>query len=382
MKIRILAMLLVALAIGTTRLAGPAEAAKTTAPYKILEPIHQDNLLIFPVIARNMQDTSQFVTLDEGMRSGEVVVTETGHSTTMIRHRPGSPVAAGGAQVNQLVLVNNSNRPLLLLAGEIVTGGKQDRVVGSDRIVPPKSEPIDLSVFCVEHGRWTGPSEKFSASAPIMAQPSVRKQAMAARDQRQVWAEVESSRQAMAMDGGAGGSAAAAPSTTSYAAAMAAPVYRAKVEQVAAPLERSYDALIGKLRERNAVGVVVAINNRLEWFDVFASESLLQKYWPKLVRSYAAESLTNRNSAAKPPSIDDAQHFLEALNGGREISQTEDDVYRQTEIVGTGWKAFRLTSLLPKTGFDVHVAKMTTATTTTTDVKTPPDMMMRRRVVE
>jgi len=32
--------------------------------------------------------------------------------------------------VNRLVLVNNSKRPLLLLAGEIVTGGKQDRVIG------------------------------------------------------------------------------------------------------------------------------------------------------------------------------------------------------------------------------------------------------------
>jgi hypothetical protein len=163
---------------------------------------------------------------------------------------------------------------------------------------------------------------------------------------------------------------------------MAAPVYRAKVEQVAAPLEHSYEALMGKLRERNAVGVVVAINNRLEWFDVFASESLLQKYWPKLVRSYAAESLTNRDSAAKPPSLDDAQRFLETLNGEREVSQTEDDVYRQTEIVGTGWKAFRLTSLLPKTGFDVHLAKMTTVTAAPAGAKAPPDTVMRRRVVE
>ena len=62
------------------------------------------------------------------------------------------------------MLVNNSKRPLLLLAGEIVTGGKQDRVIGKDRIVPAESDPVDLSVFCVEPGRWVATSEHFGAS--------------------------------------------------------------------------------------------------------------------------------------------------------------------------------------------------------------------------
>ena len=60
-----------------------------------------------------------------------------------------------------MVLVNNSKRPLILLAGEIVTGGKQDRVIGKDRIIPAESDPIDLGVFCVEPGRWVGSSDRF-----------------------------------------------------------------------------------------------------------------------------------------------------------------------------------------------------------------------------
>ncbi|MEI9970328.1 MAG: DUF6569 family protein [Terracidiphilus sp.] len=60
----------------------------------------------------------------------------------------------GGDEVNTLVLVNHSKRPLLLLAGEIVTGGKQDRIVAKDRIVPADADPIDLGVFCIEPGRW------------------------------------------------------------------------------------------------------------------------------------------------------------------------------------------------------------------------------------
>jgi hypothetical protein len=65
------------------------------------------------------------------------VVTEYGNAQGLIRRRHTTPaVMRESAQVNKLVLINNSKRPLLLLAGEIVTGGKQDRVIGKDRIVP------------------------------------------------------------------------------------------------------------------------------------------------------------------------------------------------------------------------------------------------------
>jgi hypothetical protein len=81
--------------------------------------------------------------------------------------------------VNTLVLVNHSKRPLLLLAGEIVTGGKQDRIVAKDRIVPADADPIDLGVFCIEPGRWTESSANFGAAGKsalksFMVQPEVR----------------------------------------------------------------------------------------------------------------------------------------------------------------------------------------------------------------
>ncbi len=125
--------------------------------YSLLSPIRSGNLTVFPVVASKSYDTVEFLTLDEGLRSGDVVVTEAGQARGLIRHRPRDPAImhpVRDAEVNRLVLVNNSKRPLLLLAGEIVTGGKQDRVIGKDRIVPAESDPVDLSVFCVEPGRW------------------------------------------------------------------------------------------------------------------------------------------------------------------------------------------------------------------------------------
>src|SRR5215831_7876465 len=163
--------------------------------YKLLDPITHGNLTVFPVVSARSHDTSQFLTLDEGIRSGEVVVTEVGNLHTMVRRHPLPNGFGGGARVNNLVLVNNSERPLILLAGEIVTGGKQDRVVGKDRIVPAESDPVDLGVFCVEPHRWVEKASSvhgsaFDTHASVMAQPSVRKQAMAEKNQEAVWAEV------------------------------------------------------------------------------------------------------------------------------------------------------------------------------------------------
>ena len=143
----------------------PAGGMPPTSAYTVLAPIRHGNLTIFPVVALRSFDTEEFLTLDEGLRSGEVIVTESGSVQPLMRRRrtPTPP----GPQVNQLVLVNNSKRPLILLAGEIVTGGKQDRVIGKDRIIPGESDPIDLGVFCVEPGRWVGASDRFGAVGTV-----------------------------------------------------------------------------------------------------------------------------------------------------------------------------------------------------------------------
>jgi hypothetical protein len=112
-----------------------------------------------------------------------------------------------------------------------------------------------------------------------------------------------------------------------------------------------------QLRDRNAVGVVVAVNGEIIWADIFASPSLLEKYWPKLVRSYAAEAMVERANG-KHVREAAAEAFLENLQGNHEVVDTEAGIFRQAEISGSNYKVFQLTSLLPNTGFDVHVAKM------------------------
>src|SRR3984957_16208968 len=169
---------------------GATPPGKQEGEWRLLEPVSYENLTVFPVVSLSGYDTRTFLTLEDGLSSGEVTVREQG-ADVIYRNRDGSrPVAQnyGGPSVNQLVLVNHSKRPLLLLAGELISGGKQDRVIGKDRIVAPFGEPLPLNVFCVEHGRWSSGS-RFSA-AKTMVHPSVREQAALAKDQNEVWSAV------------------------------------------------------------------------------------------------------------------------------------------------------------------------------------------------
>ena len=67
--------------------------------------------------------------------------------------------------------------------------------------------------------------------------------------------------------------------------------------------------------------------------------------------------MTSANSAAAPD-MHDAQLYMNNLSGGREIVETEASVYRRTDITGDGYRVFELMSLLPRTGFIVHITKM------------------------
>jgi hypothetical protein len=391
MKMPVVGLLVLALPVALVLASAAVGVAGEPAPivndYKLLDPITHGDLTVFPVVSAKTHDTTGFLTLDEGVRSGEVVVTEVGNLHSPMQRRPLPQHYSGGAQVNTLVLVNNSQRPLILLAGEIVTGGKQDRVVAKDRIVPAESDPVDLGVFCVEPHRWVESSYKFDAHASVMAQPSVRKKAMAEKDQQQVWAEVNSAKSTMtanvlaaapsaspsgrSVGSGSGGGMGVAgqnsavfaanlgqlDATSSYAAARANAEVQKQVESITVPMQKSYESLIKQLRNRNAVGVVVAVKGRIVWADLFASTALLDKYWPKLLQSYAAEALTAPGER-REVSSSDARKFLDNWQANHETVDSEPGLYRQRELVGDSFRAFELTSLLPRAAFDVHLSKM------------------------
>jgi hypothetical protein len=325
--------------------------------WRLLDPVKHENISIFPVVSASAQDTSVFLTLDEGLSSGEVLVSEQG-AAGLARTRDGHPAVIPdynrtSASVNQLVLVNRGKRPLLLLAGELVSGGKQDRIIAKDRIVAPGSDPLPLDVFCVEHGRWSSGAQ-FSAAKTIV-HPSVREQAAIKQDQQEVWSAV------------AGGSTAVAPPAAPEARLSARAVTEAitveaptqsykniyekgrvggSVDEFVDQLQKRFARATSGLKGEHVVGVVVAYGGEVAWSDIFASSDLFDHYWSKLLRSYAVEALA-RPTLRDVASSDDAREFLRHLNG-RETQESEPGVYRWCETTQGNLALIELDALQPK----------------------------------
>jgi len=355
--------------------ASASRGAGTPAPgqpaWRLLDPIRYENLTIFPVVSSQDADTSDFATLDDALASGQAVVTEQGNY--MRRTRDGAPDARAysGAQVNQLVLVSRGKKPLVLLAGEVISGGKQDRIIGKDRIIPVGAPPLPLDVFCVERGRWTDGSAKF-AGAKMMAHPSVREKAAVDQSQAQVWAAVrgqasmssnlEVSRGASAGATASAGAPASAPpvlssSQTAEVIASVAPTESYKqiyesprvgnsVEAFAEQVERRFNRSTSGLKRERVIGIVVAFGGEVAWSDAFASSQLFEIYWPKLLRSYVVEALT-RAASQENASLEDARDFLRPATGHYR-EETEPGVYRWRESTEGKSAQIELEALAPK----------------------------------
>jgi hypothetical protein len=348
--------------IPTTACACGSEAGGDTEQgWRLAKPVTYENLTIFPVVAAQDYDTSGFETLDEALASGDALVSEQGSSMQRTRDGREHPSYNSGAQVNQLVLVNRGKRPLLLLAGEVVSGGKQDRIIGKDRIVPIGAPPLPLDVFCVEHGRWTSGTDKFAA-AKTMVHPSVREKAAVDQDQGKVWAAVRGD---TAQEGRVGAARSGAPSAApqfssealSSVIASSAPtqsyrqIYQSRavgssVESFAEEIQRRFDRAVNGMKGERVVGVVVAYGGEIAWSDAFASSELFESYWPKLLRSYVVEALT-RPATRENASFEEARDFLRPASG-HVREESDPGVYRWSERTEGHRTEIALESLRPK----------------------------------
>jgi hypothetical protein len=324
------------------------------SPYKVLEPMTGGNLQIFPVVSTVEYPPGVYLTLAEGLATGDVVIMERGKWEEIQKLRtPGvlaPPTKAESPQVGKLVLVNKTRKPLMMLGGEVLTGGKQDRVVGNDRLVPANSGAVDLDVFCVEPHRWKGLSEKFGG-AGFLLQPSVRLTTISTQNQRQVWNAVGE-----AQKSAAGAVGAEKLGSSSYAAVMDHQGVRAKMGEVTGPIGQQYEVRKADLKFRNMVGVVVAIDGRPVWADVFATTDMLEQYWPKLLMSYAAEAVTRQRASGSRSSGVQAEEFLRGMDQVKEQSSRKSDLSEQVTMCGGGYRATEVRSR--DEGYVLHTALM------------------------
>jgi hypothetical protein len=271
--------------------AGPGSAAAAEpggeaipALVKVLEvgkPVSHEGLTIVPIYSRKVFDPAEYVTLEDAVKMKWIEIAE-----------------VDGGRVPQVKISNLSKHVLFLMAGEILDGARQDRILAADVLLNPGTKDLLAPVFCVEQGRWTYSSPTFSSKANL-GTVALRSQAMAQAPaaQSRIWSEVQAQNDKLAVASGTG----------AYQAA-----YDKKENQEAiAGFERKMSEEL-RLAE-DTVGVVIGLGGRVVSADVFANAYLFKKQWPKILKSSALSALR----AGKPGQMGqkDAADFLKGLAG-------------------------------------------------------------------
>jgi ARG and Rhodanese-Phosphatase-superfamily-associated Protein domain len=288
-------------------------------PYRISGPVIHENLAIYFVHGPSAAGPVP-LTLQEALAQGSAQVRETGN-------------------VNQLEVENTGDTEVFIQSGDIVKGGRQDRVLTVSLIIPPHSGPMPIASFCVEQGRWSGrgkedahrfatantsvPSReaKIAMKAPVAAppaparsRPSYMSSLDVSRRQQEMWNDVAKTQDKLAR---------------AIAAPVAMPESRSSLQLSLEneKLKEAQAAYVKALKEAgeaadDIIGYVFAINGKLNSADLYPSNGLFRKMWPKLLDANAVEAIGDKSAAgAAPPSDADVLAFLKAAEAGKAVEQ-------------------------------------------------------------
>lgn len=179
-----------------------------------------------------------------------------------------------GGRVNQVRLENRGERPIFIMAGEVLSGARQDRILQKDVWLPGYSGPVIVSAFCVEHGRWSYKSDhRHFESKGTLSNVKVRQSAMV-EGQDKVWASVAETCRAGKVE---------APTGSLNAVYEDAEMRRRIVRW-----EDDLRNLPDDFPTMN--GAALQVGGRILAVDLFPDRRIFLALWPKLLKSYALEA--------------------------------------------------------------------------------------------
>ena len=265
------------------------------------EKYRYGSLQLYPIFASSFfltyhEQLGPYLSLQEALDQKKIVITE----LTAKEDQQTAPSAAQGdrsldeADVNKLFVENISSDTIIILGGEVVRGGKQDRMIAQDFMVLPHSGKLDIAVYCVEHGRWTGSEVGDFEIAMDVAPNKVRKAAKADAAQEKVWDEVAHLNRSLD---------ASAP-TEALASALADGEMKESIQPYKKQLEKID-------WPESVVGVIAVMGNEIVGLDIFAQHLIFSKYYPSLLSSYCSDAYALRDDAMMP--YVEVQSFLNTL---------------------------------------------------------------------
>ena len=307
--------------------AGWPAAVAAADSTRISGPFTHDNLTIYLVHGESAPGPVP-LTLPEALEKGVVEVKETG-------------------QVNQLTVENRGAEEVFIQAGDIVKGGKQDRVLSVSLTLPARSGALPIAAYCVEQGRWSkraGEDVGRFASAKEMLPSREAKIAMRAAKARPGAVEAgnaveagpnveglnmranrigrpiqDQGLQEQRRTSGAGPGRSAQSEVWAKVGEIQAGLsanLKAKVQsersasslQLAlendklAEAQQRYVSALQPLAEKegDVVGYVFAVNGKLNSADIYASNGLFRKLWPRLIKASATEAIGVQGGERQP----------------------------------------------------------------------------------
>ena len=297
--------------------------------YRVTGPVVHENLAIYLVHGKSAAGPVP-LTLEEALMQGAVKVHETGN-------------------VNELQIENLGSSEVFVQSGDIVKGGQQDRVLSVSLILPPKSGRINIASFCVEQGRWTArgkedaktfataaasiPSReaKIAMKAPVAASADPtptqqinplsglpvhfgRARGYAGEDvglrQQEVWRRVRSVQEKLS--GSVGAPVYATASQTSLQLALENEKLKGAQAAYLSALKSAGE------NDKDIIGYVFAVNGKLNSAEIYPSNGLFRKMWPKLLAASITEAISHKNADKDaPPAGDAALAFLSDAARGK-----------------------------------------------------------------
>jgi hypothetical protein len=265
--------------------------------HQITGPFAHQNLAVF-LIHSDTQDQRDFLTLNEGLAKGLVKVAEKENE-----------------QVGELMLDNQSDRPLYLQEGERVQGGKQDRTIIASLVVAPKSGPRAVPTMCVEQSRWEEgkAGRQFGRVYNLALAPkAVRGSSKIERDQEKVWASVATQKMT------ANAVLNSSNSNSSINETLDSPEATKVSEEYAKAL------LSAVAKHGDAVGVVVVVNGQFEEANIYPNQAVFAKLFPALIRSYAIQAVMLKDQAKVPTPT--TASMVKVLAGSKEKTSNTKNI--------------------------------------------------------
>ena len=265
--------------------------------YKISGPYTEKNLSIYLVHGKNQNTNDKFLTLGEAMEKNKVRVHETGN-------------------VNRLQIENTSKKEnIYIQAGDIIKGGKQDRVFSTDMILEPQSGKVDISAFCVEQGRWSKRGKeslsRFQSSKKQLVSKKLRLATRLNKNQSEVWKEVSKVQAAISRN--VGKKINDGRSNSSLQLALENKSLNVMV--------KSYKKKLMPVikHKKDVIGYAFSINGKLNTADIYANNQLFVKLWPKLLDSAATEAISEYSKKLEysVPAKADINTWFDNANKGK-----------------------------------------------------------------